>query len=189
MTGTLPSELGRQTELQVLELYLNDFSGSIPSEYSQLTSLEYVLVSSNRLSGSLSVSFVQWIQLKQLNISLNYFSGYFSFFSEPLLSLQALDVSLNWLSGPFSPGILGSPILFFLNISFNSFHGQLGDFYGAHSLQILDASQNRLSGTLPSSLFLIGNLTTILLFLNCFTVYYLRACALRLGWRCSSWMI
>ena len=53
ISGTLPSELGRLTQLRILALQLQGLSGSIPSEVGRLTALHHLSLYGNGLSGSL----------------------------------------------------------------------------------------------------------------------------------------
>ena len=51
LTGAIPAELGRLNNLTELYLYNNDLSGEIPAELGNLTNLQSVYLSGNRLTG------------------------------------------------------------------------------------------------------------------------------------------
>ncbi len=53
LTGEIPSELGRLSNLEVLELGGNDLSGEIPSGLGRLSNLEVLELDGNDLSGEI----------------------------------------------------------------------------------------------------------------------------------------
>ena len=53
MKGTIPSELGKLTNLKVLNLSDNELSGTIPPELGKLTNLEELYLWDNGLSGTI----------------------------------------------------------------------------------------------------------------------------------------
>jgi Leucine-rich repeat (LRR) protein len=75
LSGTLPPELGRLTDLQVLGLSSNQLTGSIPSELEQLTNLLELSLNNNQLSGALPQTLGQMTDLQYLDLSSNQLSG------------------------------------------------------------------------------------------------------------------
>ena len=75
LTGALPAELGRLTQLQRLELFHHQLTGGIPPELSQLTQLQYLDLSSNQLTGAIPVELSQLTQLQSLYLSHNQLMG------------------------------------------------------------------------------------------------------------------
>ena len=75
LTGSLPAELGRLTQLQRLELFHHQLTGGIPPELSQLTQLQYLDLSSNQLTGAIPVELSQLTQLQSLYLSHNQLMG------------------------------------------------------------------------------------------------------------------
>lgn len=57
LSGTLPAELGRLSELTFFYVFDNFLSGSIPSEYAMLTRLNTVYFEMNDLKGTMDDAF------------------------------------------------------------------------------------------------------------------------------------
>ncbi|CAB9504669.1 LRR receptor-like serine threonine-protein kinase [Seminavis robusta] len=134
LSGSLPSEIGDCTSLEVLLLANNFINGTLPPQLSQLTSLSYLRLTQNDLSGSIPEDL------------------------ELLKSMRTLDLFWNRLSGsvPWS-GILAMNKLVTLHLGRNSLDGRaLPDSIGQlTNLQSLWLFSNDLTGRIPAS---IGNL-------------------------------
>jgi len=52
MTGTLPSELGRLTQLFILQLFENLMTGTLPSELGMLSNITDLILDLNQFTGS-----------------------------------------------------------------------------------------------------------------------------------------
>jgi len=69
LDGSIPSELGRLSELTVLGVHKNQLSGAIPSEFGSLGSLTWLNLSGNRgLTGELPVGLMELSGLETLNV-------------------------------------------------------------------------------------------------------------------------
>ena len=110
LTGPIPPELGSLSELGVLELADNQLTGPIPLELGRLTNLWDLLLGGNRLTGPIP----SWV-------------GDFS-------NLLALFLADNQLTGPIPP--------------------ELGNL---SALEYLYLSDNRLTGCVPATLKAIEN--------------------------------
>jgi len=53
LIGSIPSSLGKLSNLEALDLSLNSLSGKIPQQLADITFLEYLNVSFNNLTGSI----------------------------------------------------------------------------------------------------------------------------------------
>ena len=75
LTGEIPTEIGKLTNLTGLLLYDNELTGVIPSEIGNLTNLIYLKLSSNELSGSIPPEIGNLANLQGLNLHSNQLSG------------------------------------------------------------------------------------------------------------------
>jgi Leucine-rich repeat (LRR) protein len=77
VTGTIPAALAQWTQLQALDLTLNQLTGSIPlASYAAWSdTLTIFLVPFNQMSGSLSSEIGLWSNLKFLGLNGNQFTG------------------------------------------------------------------------------------------------------------------
>ncbi|KAL5834490.1 hypothetical protein ACOSQ4_013987 [Xanthoceras sorbifolium] len=136
LVGQMPKELGKLTRIsKLLNLSNNQLSGGIPSEFESLTNLERLDLSGNNLSQSIQY-LGNCIKLNYLNLSNNKFSQEIPSQLENLLQLSQLDLSHNFLRGEIPSQISKMQNLFFKDM--------LG-------LEYIDVSYNDLQGPIPDS--------------------------------------
>jgi Leucine-rich repeat (LRR) protein len=99
LTGTISSAISSLSQLQTLDLSLNQLSGPIPSELSSLPQLEIFSVGSNQLSGSIPSGLTSLSQLQTLDLSFNQLSGPIPSELSSLPQLQVLFLTSNHLTG------------------------------------------------------------------------------------------
>ena len=75
LTGPIPPELGRLTNLERLQLFENQLSGPIPPELGQLTNLVTLNLFDTRLSGPIPPELGQLTRLTSLWLTGNQLSG------------------------------------------------------------------------------------------------------------------
>ena len=75
LSGTIPSSLGGLTNLARLELSGNQLSGTIPSSLGGLTNLEWLRLQENQLSGTIPSSLGGLTNLEVVDLWLNQLSG------------------------------------------------------------------------------------------------------------------
>ena len=75
LSGELPTELGRLTNLERLELYWNQLSGEIPAELGDLDNLELLRLNGNQLSGEIPAELSRLSKLWMLDFSDNWWTG------------------------------------------------------------------------------------------------------------------
>ncbi|KAF7825733.1 Receptor-like protein 12 [Senna tora] len=172
LTGYLPGSIGNLTSLEGLHLRQCRFSGSIPSSLGNLTKLQYLALS-NKFHGEIPHSIFSLDNLRTLCLAENLFEGQLelnSFFnlkrieylylSHINLSLLTKTISSN-ASVPRNIRVLD---LFACNI--NEFPKILKY---QNQLEILDLSQNKMHGTLPSWIWRKKNLWELILSNNLLT--------------------
>jgi hypothetical protein len=87
ISGDIPPEIGKLTNLNALDLSSNEFVGDIPSSLGQLTRLNYLRLDRNNLSGQIPVDVAKLPGLTFLDLSFNNLSG-------PVPKIYAHDYSL-----------------------------------------------------------------------------------------------
>lgn len=127
-------------------------SGSLPSEVGTLSSLQILDLSHNSMNGSIPVSIVHCRRLRALVLSHNSFTGSLPFgMGTRLSALEMIDVSHNRLSGPI-PGDIGSlrSLESIADLSHNLFSGLVPESIGNLPERVyVDLSYNNLSGPIP----------------------------------------
>jgi hypothetical protein len=143
LEGTL-DEFGRLLPhfLTHLDLSNNRFSGTIPTNLLNLRSLEDVRLDHNDLEGPIPPSITSSIQY--LDLSHSRLNG--SIPPTFLIDIEYLDLSSNKLEGDI---LFRAPSLTQLDISKNRLHFNAQKFELFPNLQILDASDNLIFGSLP----------------------------------------
>ncbi|KAK4758519.1 hypothetical protein SAY87_019820 [Trapa incisa] len=159
-SGTLTPLISQLSHLNTLDLSDNAFYGSIPYSISSLSGLQTLNLRTNSFSGSLPSSVVSLRSLESIDLSYNSLSGPLPKSLSSLSSLQRLDLSFNKLSGP----IPRLPVtLIELAMKGNSLSGPLqkDSFDGLAQLEVIELSQNSLSGTLEPWLLLLPSIQQV----------------------------
>ncbi|MED6168345.1 hypothetical protein PIB30_010674 [Stylosanthes scabra] len=160
-TGSI-LQFGQMEFLEYLDLSLNKFNGLLPSNLVELQSLVYLNLSSNEFEGTLPVGFYKLRKLKYLDLNTNNFSGDIMHIFSQMGSVVHVDLSRNRFSG--TPDLGLGPVSFLswvkhLNVSHNSLVGELFAHDGMpylDSLEVFDASNNKLEGNIPSFAFVVS---------------------------------
>ena len=165
LTGTIPPELGRLTNLRYIRLGQNSLKGAIPPELGELSNLRWLDLQNNRLlSGTIPPELGKLTQLQHLFLSGNNLSGTIPPELSGLSSLQVLVLRNNFLSGAIPPDLGGLTQLQDLSLGKNRLSGRIPPELGGLSrLQHLSLSGNRLSGAIPPELSQLDSLGTLIL--------------------------
>ncbi|KAM3683384.1 hypothetical protein ACJW31_12G143200 [Castanea mollissima] len=146
-----PDFLKNQDRLQYLDLAFNNIHGQIPQWFwkTSTKTIEYLDLSPNFLNNSNPSHFVlPWLRLLVLNISSNKLQG-----SLPILpsSISFYSISMNELSGEIPPLICNLNFLEVLDLSENNLSGKVPKCFEnfSNSLMILNLRRNNLHGTIP----------------------------------------
>jgi Leucine-rich repeat (LRR) protein len=171
LEGTIPSELGNLTSLALLALYGNSLEGTIPSELGSLENLLTLFLYDNSLKGTIPSELGNLVNLEELDLYGNSLEGAVPSELGNLANLTTLGINDNSLSGVFPLSAVGWLVLESANLSTNKFSGpiELSAAGNLTSLQVLDLSLNRFTGTIPASVFTLPVLQTVILSQNCFS--------------------
>ncbi|XP_047306654.1 putative receptor-like protein kinase At3g47110 [Impatiens glandulifera] len=167
-TGQLPNSIGNLTKAGVLTFSDNEFSGKFTVDFSKLVNLVNLTLQYNNLgSGDLDgMHFLESLitncsSLEVLSANGNQFGGVLPDFVGNISSnIHFFALSSNQLQGRIPPTTIGNLVnLSLLDLSNNRFTGPIPSTIGKlQKLQRFYLGRNQLSGTIPDS---IGNLTLV----------------------------
>ena len=159
LTGEIPAELGNLSNLKRLNLGSNYLTGKIPSELGNLSNLERLNLSSNHLTGEIPTEIWNLTNLEYLSIGYNQLVGEIPVEIGKLTDLEELRLDGNILTSEI-PGELGKLTnLRNLHLDFNFLTGKIPlELINLTNLQYLDLSGNRLTGKVPEDLSKLTNL-------------------------------
>ncbi|XP_071700549.1 uncharacterized protein [Rutidosis leptorrhynchoides] len=169
-SGKLPLQFLKLKNLKTLFLGGNFFSGEIPEEYSEFNGLIKLGLQGNALTGSIPARLSRLTTLRELWLGYyNSYSGGIPPEFGNFKSLELLDIGGSNLTGEIPESLGNLKTLHTLFLQFNNLSGEIPiDLCGLVSLKSLDLSNNNLSGGIPESLADLKNLTLLNLFLNHF---------------------
>ena len=184
LQGEIPSEIGKLTNLEYIDLYDNQLTGEIPAELGNLSNLKHLNFGSNYLTGEIPAELGNLSNLERFNLSSNHLTGEIPSEIWNLTNLEYLSIGYNRLVGeiPVEIGkltdleelrldgnILTSEIpaelgkltnLKNLHLGFNFLTGKIPlELINLTNLQYLDLSGNRLTGKVPEDLSKLTNLS------------------------------
>lgn len=165
LVGSLPSELGLLTALDLVALNHNQISGSIPDAYQSLKYLEGFELQYNKLTGTLP-SFLgdDMKQLRVLSLSNNKLQGQLPSSMSKMKHLTTLALDDNKFSGDMASVVNGMVSLQYLYVDNNSFDSMIDNFFLTEipRLEEVDLSGNQFAtNDLPPHLFLMAHLRVL----------------------------
>ncbi|XVF18633.1 hypothetical protein REPUB_Repub11eG0039400 [Reevesia pubescens] len=156
MTGNIPSLICNLTSLVVLDLSKNSLSGVIPECLGNLSyGLKFMNLQMNNFYGKIPDSFMN-NELRDLFLNDNQLEGSLPRSLANCSSLEVLNLGDNKLTDTFPHWLAPLPRLQVLILRFNRLHGSIPNSIASSNfsaLQIIDLSQNELTGPLPTILF------------------------------------
>ncbi|KAG1359269.1 Leucine-rich repeat receptor-like protein kinase TDR [Cocos nucifera] len=165
-------------EVTALDLSRRNLSGAISPEVRLLyPSLAHLNLSGNAFCGPLPPAIFDLRRLQTLDLSHNDFNSSFSAAVAGLRRLTLLDAYSNSFTGPVPSGLAKLRLLEHLNLGGSFFEGgslsqlehlEIGynSYKGGIPPEVLDLSDNRLSGSIPRGLSSLTNLTLLSLMNN-----------------------
>ncbi|XP_059280985.1 probable leucine-rich repeat receptor-like protein kinase At1g35710 [Lycium ferocissimum] len=186
LSGTIPPEIGKLTNLVYLDLCINQISSSIPPQIVSLTKLETLNIFDNHLNCSIPTKIGKLVNLVKAYLEKNQLSSHIPIEIGKMMSLDNLSLRTNNHFGPI-PKTIGHLIelkalhlysnqlfglipieigkmksLEHLTLGKNSFSSPIPKTIGdLTELKILYLYSNPLSGPIPSELWNLKNLTEL----------------------------
>ncbi|PSS11065.1 Leucine-rich repeat receptor-like serine/threonine-protein kinase [Actinidia chinensis var. chinensis] len=160
-TGTIPPKLGQNGKLTELDLSTNKLTGLVPKFLCSGRRLKILILLNNFLFGPLPEDLGKCETLSRVRLGQNYFSGSIPIGFLYLPQLSLVELQNNYLTGLFEEERSKLPLkLGQLNLSNNRLSGSLPSSIGNFSsLNILLLNGNRFIGNIPSD---IGRLKNVL---------------------------
>ncbi|KAL0359104.1 UNVERIFIED_CONTAM: putative LRR receptor-like serine/threonine-protein kinase IRK [Sesamum angustifolium] len=161
--GEVPQWIGDMRSLVTIDLSENNFTGQVPDSLGKLQSVKILNVSKNALTGSLPEAMSNCVNLLAFDISHNSLTGTLPSWVFKL-GLQQVLLSDNGLSGSIDDALASSKEnsrtkLLILDVSQNKLSGEIPSSVGdLGSLQLLNMSRNSFVGTIPAR---IGQLKSL----------------------------
>ncbi|GMY35097.1 probable LRR receptor-like serine/threonine-protein kinase At1g06840 isoform X2 [Fagus crenata] len=161
LSGILSPELGRLSNLTILDFMWNNISGSIPREIGSITPLELLLLNGNKLTGPLPEELGYLPNLKNLQIDENQISGPLPTSFANLTSVLHFHMNNNSISGQIPPELSRLPSLIHFLLDNNNLSGYLPpQFSELPNLLILQLDNNHFDGTTIPATY--GNMSKLL---------------------------
>ena len=163
--GTLPSEIGYLTKLQVLQMSNNTLYSGVPFSITTCTDLRVLDLNNNRLTGTTYNAIHSMTSLVYLNLSSNALTGGLPPSIGQMTSLIILSLGNNrlvvnnrlWTSIPSEITLLTK--LRHLSLNGNKLDGSIPSNIGSlEGLTSLDLSNNRMTNTIPSQMTMLSTL-------------------------------
>ena len=170
LRGVIPPEIGSLSKLDALLLTFNELEGELPGELASLSNLSVFSVGQNRLTGSIPSWIGDLTNLERIVLFQNQFSGEIPAAFGDLGNLVLLRLNDNKLSGKIPTALGALSRLEWLEISNNQLTGEIPvELAGLSNLTDLILYRNRLSGEVPSELGRLANLRNLRFDFNRFT--------------------
>ena len=164
LTGEIPPELGRLSNLTELVLYGNQLTGEIPPELGGLSNLTLLHLGLNQLTGEIPPELGGLSNLTVLGLHLNQLTGEIPPELGRLSNLTGLWLYGNQLTGEIPPELGGLSNLTYLALDGNGLTGEIPpELGGLSNLTRLWLHGNQLTGEIPPELGGLSNLTRLAL--------------------------
>lgn len=150
LTGTLPNDIFRLSNLREVYLNFNRFTGRIPTDIKRMSKLEKLYLFHNRLEGQIPAAIGSLVGIKDLVLSGNAFTGTLPNELNDLTTLEILaiereGISLDTTENDPEAGARNSDFM----LPGSGIHGPLLSFNKLTNLKSLSLGENALTGTIP----------------------------------------
>ena len=153
LSGTIPDEITKLTQLQVLSLFRCSFSGKLPADLTKISLVRYLSISYNPITGSMPASLSALVNLEQLKLRGSYLAGPIISTIGTLAKLRVLRLSENSFSHTIPLSCSALTGLVTLDLYHNIIIGEFPSWIGhLRNLSSLYLTNNSLTGSLPSEL-------------------------------------
>ncbi|KAK2647939.1 hypothetical protein Ddye_015428 [Dipteronia dyeriana] len=157
LSGELSPLICYQNSLQVLDLSNNSLSGKLPQCLGNFSySLSMINLQNNKFRGSIPQTFMDGTKLRMIDLSNNMLEGKIPRSLANCTMLEFLDLGNNKINDTFPSWIGNLPNLVVFNLQSNKLYGAIEEpksDFEFPKLQIIDLSNNRFTGKLPSKYF------------------------------------
>ena len=127
VTGSIPSEIGKLTNLTYVTLLGNQLTGSIPPEVGNLTSLIKLNLGTNQLTGSIPPEIGKLTNLTHLMLNVNQLTGEIPTEVGNMTNLEGLGLAFNQFTGEIPQEVGNLTNLTGLNLYSNQLTGKIPD--------------------------------------------------------------
>jgi len=149
LSGSIPSELGNLSNLEILSLWGNGLSGSIPTELGNLSNLSQLYLSNNQLSGSIPAELGNLSNLSSLRLDNNQLTFIPAELGN-LSNLSSLYLDNNQLSGSIPAELGNLSNLSSLRLDNNQLCGIIPTSFLNLNMSELDLGDNHLTASSPT---------------------------------------
>eukprot|EP00164_Ancoracysta_twista_P000935 GFYU01001224.1.p1 GENE.GFYU01001224.1~~GFYU01001224.1.p1 ORF type:complete len:1526 (+),score=391.82 GFYU01001224.1:213-4790(+) len=149
---TFPSGITGLDKLEMFALIPDTenllITGTLPTDLGKLTAMQLFAAAGLKLSGTLPESITSWTDIEELSFADNEFEGEIPAAWSTWQNIQEFGLDNNKLNGSIS--FLGAwPKLRVFSVEVNSFSGSLPEFVAKDTLKEVFLSRNTFSGTFP----------------------------------------
>ena len=152
LTGPIPRELGNLTNLTQLDLFDNQLTGTIPPELGRLANLQRLALQRNQLIGTIPPSLGNLTGLRFLNLQENQLTGTIPRELGNLSALEQITLFRNQLTGTIPVELGNLPNLKELYLNNNQLTGTIPPAFENQRLEHLYLAGNSLTGCVPPQL-------------------------------------
>ncbi|GFP95246.1 receptor protein kinase clavata1 [Phtheirospermum japonicum] len=170
--GTISGEVVLKfTNLEVFDVYNNNFSGNLPAEFAQLKELKFLMLAGNYFSGEIPEIYSEFQSLTHLALHGNSLTGKIPAGLAKIPSLLELYLGINNLTGRLPPELSGLTSLMSFDVSINNIIGQIPEtFSQLKNLTLLNLFKNKFQGPVPGFIGDLPNLEVLQIWNNNFTL-------------------